>query len=54
MPNQDRNLKWSVQLLLTVPPAYAHMAPAGTPAIVVVQKMILMVGNSKICLIYVI
>ena len=43
MPNQDRSLKWSVQLLLTVPPAYAHMAPAGTPAIVVVQKMILMV-----------
>ncbi|KAL4233347.1 Mediator of RNA polymerase II transcription subunit 14 [Mactra antiquata] len=48
MPNQDRNLKWSVQLLLTVPPAYAHMAPAGTPAIVVVQKMILMLQLTRI------
>ncbi|XP_060590641.1 mediator of RNA polymerase II transcription subunit 14-like isoform X2 [Ruditapes philippinarum] len=48
MPNQDRSLKWSVQLLLTVPPAYAHMAPAGTPAIVVVQKMILMLQLTRI------
>ncbi|XP_052810781.1 mediator of RNA polymerase II transcription subunit 14-like isoform X2 [Mya arenaria] len=48
MPSQDRSLKWSIQLLLTVPPTYAHMAPAGTPAIVVVTKMILMLQLTQI------
>lgn len=45
MPTQDRSLKWSVQWLLTIPPLYAHMAPAGTPAVVVMAKMVLMVGT---------
>ncbi|XP_052229673.1 mediator of RNA polymerase II transcription subunit 14-like [Dreissena polymorpha] len=48
MPNQDRNVKWSSQLLLTVPPTYAHIAPPGTPAIVVVAKMVLMLQLTRI------
>lgn len=48
MPNQDRSLKWSVQWLLTIPPSYAHIAPAGTPAVVVMAKMVLMLQLTRI------
>ena len=32
---------------MTIPPTYAHIAPAGTPAIVVMAKMVLMVGTNR-------
>ncbi|KAL3884058.1 hypothetical protein ACJMK2_030281 [Sinanodonta woodiana] len=45
---QDRNAKWSVQLCLTVPPSAAHIAPAGTPAIVVMTKVVLMLQLTRV------
>ncbi|GAB1598926.1 mediator of RNA polymerase II transcription subunit 14-like [Argonauta hians] len=45
----DRNLKWSVQWCLTIPPgAHPISAPAGTPAIVVKSKMIIMLLLTRI------
>jgi len=38
------NLKWTVSWCLTMPPSAAYIAPAGTAAIAVKQKMVLMVG----------
>ncbi|XP_046582734.1 mediator of RNA polymerase II transcription subunit 14-like isoform X2 [Haliotis rubra] len=49
----DRNLKWSVQWCLTIPPGTGHIinAPAGTPAIVinlVKGKMVLMLQLTRL------
>lgn len=45
----DRNLKWSVQWCLTIPPgAHPISAPAGTPAVVVKNKMIIMLQLTRI------
>ncbi|KAK7108033.1 mediator of RNA polymerase II transcription subunit 14-like isoform X2 [Littorina saxatilis] len=44
----DRNLKWSVQWCLTIPPSLHFISPPGTPAILVKNKMIFMLQFTRI------
>lgn len=44
----DRNLKWSVQWCLTIPPSLHFISPPGTPAILVKNRMIFMLQFTRI------
>ncbi|XP_069109646.1 mediator of RNA polymerase II transcription subunit 14-like [Argopecten irradians] len=47
MMNETRNTKWTVAFCLTIPPSAASIAPAGTAAIAVKQKMVLMLQLTR-------